>query len=107
MARAGSAPLVPSDELDIEGGDAPDGRRRRICSANFAACFCRRVPALIDSVRTALAQGDSTAVYRAAHKLKGPLSTIGGRKAARAALALEELGKAADVNGFADGGSGP
>ncbi len=49
-----------------------------------------------------MAQGDSTAVYRAAHKLKGTVSTIGGLKAARAALALEELGRAADVNGFAE-----
>ncbi len=35
-------------------------------------------------------------------KLKGSLSTIGGLKAARAALALEELARAADVNSFAE-----
>jgi hypothetical protein len=34
--------------------------------------------------------------------LKGSLSAIGGRKAARAALALEELARAADVNGFVE-----
>ena len=57
---------------------------------------------MIDSVRTALVQGDSTAVYCAAHKLKGSLSTIGGLRAAQAALALEELARVAGVNGFAE-----
>jgi HPt (histidine-containing phosphotransfer) domain-containing protein len=47
-------------------------------------------------------QGDSTAVYCAAHKLKGSLSTIGGLRAAQAALALEELARVAGVNGFAE-----
>ncbi len=49
-----------------------------------------------------MAAGDSTAVYRATHKLKGSVSAIGGLKTARAALALEELGRAGSVSGFAE-----
>jgi CheY-like chemotaxis protein/HPt (histidine-containing phosphotransfer) domain-containing protein len=100
-AAPGFTPLDLHDELDIAGAIRQMGGDEELFG-ELCRLFLQESPALIGSVRTALAQGDSTAVYQAAHKLKGSLSTIGGLKAARAALALEQLGKAADVNGFAE-----
>jgi signal transduction histidine kinase/DNA-binding response OmpR family regulator len=95
------APISLGDELDIEAAlRLMGGDEELFCE--LCRLFLQESPALIGSVRTALAQGDSTAVYRAAHKLKGSLSTIGGLKATRAALVLEELAGTADVNGFAE-----
>ncbi|MGA2961793.1 MAG: response regulator [Candidatus Korobacteraceae bacterium] len=96
-----AAPISLDGELDIEGALRQMGGDEELF-CELCRLFLQESPALIDSVRTALALGDSTAIYRAAHKLKGTVSTIGGLKAARAALSLEELGRAADVNGFAD-----
>ena len=42
-ARAGSGSTSLHGELDIEGGNATKWAGTKICSANFAACFCRRV----------------------------------------------------------------
>jgi signal transduction histidine kinase/DNA-binding response OmpR family regulator/HPt (histidine-containing phosphotransfer) domain-containing protein len=95
------APISLDGELDIEGALRQMGGDEELF-CELCRLFLQESPALIDSVRTALAQGDSTAIYRAAHKLKGTVSTIGGLKAARAALSLEELGRAAEVNGFAE-----
>ncbi len=94
------APLAGDEALDVEkavnqlGGD-------RDLFGELCRLFLQESPGMIESVRTALAQNDSIAVYRAAHKLKGSLSAIGGLKAARAALALEELGKAGSMQEFA------
>jgi signal transduction histidine kinase/DNA-binding response OmpR family regulator len=95
------APISLGDELDIEAALCLMGGDEELFS-ELCRLFLQESPALIDSVRAALAQGDSIAVYRAAHKLKGSLSTIGGLKAARAALVLEELARTAGVNGFAE-----
>ena len=94
-----SAPISSNSELDIEGALRQMGGDENLF-CELCCLFLQESPALLDSVRSALAQSDSTAVYRAAHKLKGTVSTIGGAKAARAALVLEELGQAASVNGF-------
>jgi HPt (histidine-containing phosphotransfer) domain-containing protein len=95
------APISLGDELDIEAALRLMGGDEELFY-ELCRLFLQECPGLIDPVRTAVAQGDSTAIYRAAHKLKGSLSTIGGLKAARAALVLEELGRTADVNGFAE-----
>jgi signal transduction histidine kinase/DNA-binding response OmpR family regulator len=96
-----SAPISSNGELDVEAALRQMGGDKDLF-CELCRLFLQESPALLDSVRTALAQSDSTAVYRAAHKLKGTVSTIGGLKATRAALVLEELGRAADVNGFAE-----
>jgi len=100
--EASPSPALPAcdEALDVEravnqlGGD-------RDLFGELCRLFLQESAGLIESVRTALAQSDSIAVYRAAHKLKGSLSAIGGLKAARAALSLEELGKAGKVQEFA------
>jgi signal transduction histidine kinase/DNA-binding response OmpR family regulator/HPt (histidine-containing phosphotransfer) domain-containing protein len=96
-----AAPLSADGELDIEGAVRQMGGDEDLF-CELCRLFLQESPALIDSVRIALAEGDSTAVYRAAHKLKGSVSAIGGLKTARAALALEMLGRAGNVSGFAE-----
>jgi CheY-like chemotaxis protein/HPt (histidine-containing phosphotransfer) domain-containing protein len=98
---AAAAPLAGGDELDIQEALCQMGGDKDLF-CELCRLFLQESPALIDAVRSAIARIDSIAVYRTAHKLKGSLSAIGGRKAARAALALEELGKAARVHGFAE-----
>ena len=93
------APLPAGDALDIEAAmDQLGGDKDLFCE--LCRLFLQESPALIEAVRSAVAESDAIGVHRAAHKLKGSLSAIGGRKAARAALALEELGKTANVQGF-------
>ena len=93
------APFSGGDALDLEAAMSQMGGDKELF-CELCRLFLQESPAMIDAVRSAVAQSDSIGVHRAAHKLKGSLSAIGGRKAARAALALEELGKAANIQGF-------
>lgn len=54
-------------------------------------------PALLDSLRQALADGDAEAFRRAAHSLKSNSATLGAEALADTARALEMKGKAHEL----------
>jgi len=59
--------------------------------ADLAKLFCEESPKLLSAVRDAVAKGDTAALKRAAHSLKGSMSTFAARDATEAALRLEEF----------------
>jgi len=70
--------------------------------ADLAKLFCEESPKLLSAVRDAVARRDSAALKRAAHSLKGSMSTFAARDATEAALRLEELaggGELVDAEG--------
>jgi CheY-like chemotaxis protein len=70
--------------------------------ADLAKLFCEESPKLLSAVRDAVARRDNAALKRAAHSLKGSMSTFAARDATEAALRLEELaseGELVDAEG--------
>ncbi|HEX6962824.1 MAG TPA: response regulator, partial [Lacipirellula sp.] len=67
----------------------------------IALCL-ETLPALMGEIQTAVRLGDPGGVARAAHTLKGMLSSICAPQSTAAALELEMLGKAADLTSVAD-----
>lgn len=59
--------------------------------------FQATLPAQIDDIRVALQANDAAAAGRAAHRLKGSLSTLAGKNAADLALMMEIAGRADDL----------
>jgi len=48
-------------------------------------------------VSEAVAKRDASDLHRAAHKLKGTVSTLGGKSATRVAMALETMGRSGEL----------
>jgi HPt (histidine-containing phosphotransfer) domain-containing protein len=70
--------------------------------ADLAKLFCEESPKLLSAVRDAVARRDTAALKRAAHSLKGSMSTFAARDATEAAFRLEELaseGELVDAEG--------
>jgi two-component system, sensor histidine kinase and response regulator len=70
--------------------------------ADLAKLFCEESPKLLSAVQDAVAKRDTAALKRAAHSLKGSMSTFAARDATEAALRLEELaseGELVDAEG--------
>jgi len=65
--------------------------------ADLAKLFCEESPKLLSAVRDAVAKGDTAALKRAAHSLKGSMSTFAARDATEAALRLEEFASEGDL----------
>jgi len=65
--------------------------------ADLAKLFCEESPKLLSAVRDAVARRDSAALKRAAHSLKGSMSTFAARDATEAALRLEELASGGEL----------
>jgi two-component system sensor histidine kinase/response regulator len=65
--------------------------------ADLATLFCEESPKLLSAVRDAVAKSDAAALQRAAHSLKGSMSTFAARDATEAALRLEELARSGDL----------
>ncbi len=59
-------------------------------------------PKLLHEVRIAVDSADAAAVGRAAHTLKGAVSNFGARRAADAALRLEQMGRSGTLQGVAE-----
>jgi len=57
---------------------------------------------LLSAVQDAVAKRDTAALKRAAHSLKGSLSTFAARDATEAALRLEDLARAGKLEGAED-----
>jgi two-component system sensor histidine kinase/response regulator len=65
--------------------------------ADLAKLFCEECPKLLFGVEDAVARKDAAALKRAAHSLKGSISTFAAREATEAALRLEELASAGEL----------
>ena len=59
----------------------------------IVAVFLEDLPGRVESLQEALERSDATAVSRAAHALKGSLSTFGARRAQQLAASLEAAGQ--------------
>ncbi len=64
--------------------------------------FLAEYPGWVSALGRAIASRDAGQVKRAAHTLKGALSTLGARAAFDAALELEAMGRANDLSGVDD-----
>jgi len=60
----------------------------------IAELFLEEYPRVVNDLHKALEAGDSTAVERAAHGLKGSVANFGARAVEDAAFELEQLGRA-------------
>lgn len=58
-----------------------------------AQIYLAEYPPLLEKIRCAVGSGDGEALQRAAHTLKGSLTTLGAEPAATLALALETKGR--------------
>jgi CheY-like chemotaxis protein/HPt (histidine-containing phosphotransfer) domain-containing protein len=65
--------------------------------ADIVALFFTETPVLLCALREAIARGDAQALMRAAHSLKGTVSSFGAPAARQAALRLEEMGRSGHV----------
>ena len=59
--------------------------------------FCAETPELLAAMRAAITRGDSQALQRAAHALKGTVRSFGAQAAGDAALRLEVMGRSGDL----------
>lgn len=64
----------------------------------MAQLFLEEFPSQLQAVRDAVALQDPKAIERSAHSLKGSVGSFGAAAAHKAALALEMLGRKADLN---------
>jgi signal transduction histidine kinase/CheY-like chemotaxis protein/HPt (histidine-containing phosphotransfer) domain-containing protein len=96
-----AAPVVESaapvlDVLDAEQALAQVGGDMAVL-AELIALFRSEVPRALAAIREGIGTTDSSAVARAAHRLKGSLVTLGARAASAEALRMETLGRAGDL----------
>jgi CheY-like chemotaxis protein len=66
---------------------------------SLVGLFWDTCPGLLDELRLAVARGDSKAVARVAHSLKGSVSQIGAGQVARVCAELEQKGRAGSLDG--------
>jgi HPt (histidine-containing phosphotransfer) domain-containing protein len=59
--------------------------------------FFAETPGMQDSIRASIARGDGIALERAAHSVKGAVSSFGAHAARAAALKLESIGRSGDL----------
>jgi CheY-like chemotaxis protein/HPt (histidine-containing phosphotransfer) domain-containing protein len=59
--------------------------------------FCAEMPEVLATLRQAMARGDSQAVARVTHALKGTVGSFGAHAALEAVLRLEALGQSGDI----------
>jgi HPt (histidine-containing phosphotransfer) domain-containing protein len=64
--------------------------------------FLSEYPNLFDDVQRAVEQSNASSLERAAHTLKGSLSTIGAEFAAQTALSLELMGRTGQLDGASE-----
>lgn len=61
--------------------------------------FIQTVPPQIEQIRVAITQGDSEALYKTAHALKGNSASIGAVRLADHAKELEQMGRMRNLQG--------
>ena len=70
--------------------------------AELARLFCEDRPRILADLKEAVDRADSTRIERAAHRLKGSLSTLAATRAAGAAGTLEGMGRSGDLARIAE-----
>ena len=78
--------------LDRVGGD-------KGLLEEVAQLFLETSPDLLAEIEQAVVDRDAVALERTAHTLKGSVGNFGADAASRAALKLERMGRARDLNG--------
>jgi HPt (histidine-containing phosphotransfer) domain-containing protein len=63
----------------------------------IARLFFIETPELLATIRESIARGDSQALARAAHSVKGTVDSFGAQAARAAALRLEIMGRGGDL----------
>jgi len=63
----------------------------------IARLFFVATPELLATIRESIARGDSQALARAAHSVKGTVDSFGAQAAREAALRLEVMGRGGDL----------
>ena len=92
-AEAGGEAVMNREEsLERTGGDA-------VLLGELAEVFLADLPVKMAALELAIAADDADGVRGEAHSLKGAVSTFGAEPARLAALALEERGKAGQLDG--------
>jgi HPt (histidine-containing phosphotransfer) domain-containing protein len=89
-ASSPEAPFNKAELLERVGGDV--GLMREI-----VGLFLEEGPMHMTEIREAIDRGDTPALTKAAHTLKGAVGVFGARKSAEAALRLEQRGRAGDL----------
>lgn len=69
----------------------------------IAALFLQEYPTLLDAAREALRTGNSAALERAAHSLKGSASNFGAYPCVEAAFSLERQARGGDLTSSEEG----
>jgi len=85
MAGSGPRPMDEEAALDRAGGE-------HSLLVELANMCLAETPDALDSIRSAVADGDAKAIQRTAHKLKGSLLVLAADPASEAAYRLETLG---------------
>lgn len=80
-------PALDGSRLEKEFGDSPE------ILAELRDLFLEHIPPLVAEIERAVAAGDSAALARHAHSLKGACSTYGAPRLTAVGRALEEAGK--------------
>jgi two-component system, sensor histidine kinase and response regulator len=60
--------------------------------------FLETTPPLVEKLREAVAAGDATALFHAAHTLRGSLSHLDESDSKAAAIELEQMGRTGSLN---------
>ncbi len=93
----GPAMNKPDTKLDFDPNvvlKRVDGDRELL--REVASLFLEDTPRLLSDIRNAISCGDSKALERSAHTLKGSIANFGVRVASEAAFGLEQMGRNGD-----------
>jgi two-component system sensor histidine kinase/response regulator len=82
----------PSEAMSVVAGD-------RQLLTDMVGLFCAESPRMLGAIRESVRDGDSKALARAAHALKGSVGNFGKSESHRMAAALEKKGVAEDMEG--------
>ncbi len=93
MSSVNSGGFDLESALDVTGGD-------RELLAELAQLLLQECPSMLADLDAAVARQDGQQIEMAAHKLKGAVTTFGGRAIAAAALRVEMLGKQGELAGI-------
>jgi two-component system, sensor histidine kinase and response regulator len=93
---ADAGPVAPPCWNRAEALDRLDGDEELL--HELCVIYLKESPNLLQQLRHALAQGDSKAMNRAAHSLKGEVSYLSAARATQAARRLEDLGRDGDLS---------
>jgi HPt (histidine-containing phosphotransfer) domain-containing protein len=66
--------------------------------SEIAQLFLGEYPSQLAALSAAIHSGNASAVERAAHALKGSITTFGAQPAVQAALQIEQAGRASDLS---------